>query len=225
MRKDKIIYIIVFLVCVVGCSKNSHKNTELKSEQIMETVDNQQNEIFKSKNKLEEVQNHIVSEESNVSNNINDDILKRYDRDLWNSDIDDELTEIDFDGSLSLFDLTIRDSEDEAYNKLIKHYETIKKDYSFEGINWYTNRGINNGITINDVELAYYKGSLLSFFKDNLSQNQLQNICNMLNVECDISKLNDSEFYKVKSGKWRFYFSHHYGDKYEYYLKDSSIDF
>lgn len=132
---------------------------------------------------------------------------------------------MNFNGYLQVFDLTINDTEEEAYGKLIKNYESIKKECSFEKINWYSNNGMYNDNTINDVELAYYKGNFLSFYKYNLSQEQLQNICNMLNIECDISKLNDSEFYKVKSDKWRIYFSHHHNGIYEYYITDSSIYF
>lgn len=229
MHRTKTALIFLALILILSCNKNTHEHTELNSNLNKETGDNQANKILSSEKKFEEIQNQIISEEFIDSNELKEAEkhcdFKKYDRNLWNSDIDDELFEVNFSGCLYMFDLSISDTEDVAYDKLIKNYESIKKDGSFEGIDWYSDKGMNNGNTVNDFELAYYGGNFLSFFKDNLSEKQLQDICNMFNIECKISELDDAEFYKVKSGKWHIYFSHHYGDKYEYYVKDSSINF
>lgn len=229
MNKIKLPFILIMLFCILGCKKDSSKEINSVSNANIKINDFQSNEIFASEKVQEKLQIDIDSDERLISKKLEkseeESIFKKYNRNSWNSNIDNELNEINFNGYLQVFDLTINDTEEEAYGKLIKNYESIKKECSFEKINWYSNNGMYNDNTINDVELAYYKGNFLSFYKYNLSQEQLQNICNMLNIECDISKLNDSEFYKVKSDKWRIYFSHHHNGIYEYYITDSSIYF
>lgn len=144
-------------------------------------------------------------------------IYKKY-NDNYNSIDEGELPEIKFDGNVEMYDLNVNDTEENAYKKIQKYYKDAKKDYTFEGIVYYTDLGLYSN---NNVVLEYYGGKFLGFRARELTRDQLQAICDKFRVTCYLSRLKDGEFYMVKSGKWRFRFIHNYGTMYEYSIEDA----
>ncbi len=199
-RIIKFICILSLLMTIFGCNKQSVMKNE-------KTDDNQT-----------ESRPLPVQEVSDNDNSNEEFFFKTYT--LGNSVSDELLKEIEFDGKLCLYDLTVNDNEKEAYEKLNKNFNSIVKEVSPENIIYYSEDGVFNKES--DFTLKYYDGKFMSLEKKNLSQNEIQKICDQLNIGCNISKLKGKkEYYKFKAGKFRFRFLLYYG-QYSYYVFDAS---
>lgn len=217
MRKIiKFICILSLLMTIFGCNeqsvmkneKTNDNQTESRPLPVHEVSDNDNsNEEFKENNHLK------VPEKEDEA-----DLFKTYTFDNFVSD--ELLNEIKFDGKLYLYDLTVNDNEEEAFVKLRKHFDNIKKELGNDGVTYYSENGVFDRDA--DFYLGYYNGEFVSFEKKNLSQKEIQKICDQLNIGCDISELcGKEEYYKFKAGKFRFWFLLYYG-QYSYSVFDAS---
>lgn len=221
MHKDiKFIYILSFLMIIFSCNKQSIGKSDKTNNNQSGDGQLSVQEIFDYDNSNTEVEKKSLLEvtEKEETKEKEEDLFKTYTFDNFVSD--ELLKEIEFDGKLCLYDLTVNDTEEEACEKLGKYFDNIKKELGNDGVDYYSENGVFDGEA--DFYLGYYNGKFVSFEKKNLSQQEIQEICDKLNIGCDISKLRGKEeYYKFKAGKFRFWFLLYYG-QYSYSVFDTS---
>lgn len=204
--KFHIMGLCLLLFCV-SCTKDRSNTVSVKDDIETENITLIDNE---KSNTLEEVQKKSKQD-------INGNIV--FNNKTWSPGNKDGVSNIQFSGNLNFYNLNIKDTEDEAKKKI------NASDISFENIN-YLDDGLRTYRVVgllsenNIFTIGYYNKEFAMCSIENLSLQECQNIANDLFINCDISILENNEFFEFYSDSLEIYFSY-YEDEYKFEVFDT----
>lgn len=194
-------------------------------EQVLESNKKSKNKtakiISENKDGLEDsAKDSVISnmELKNPKKDVNGNEVLNYKN--WHPNDTETGMKVQFSGVLGLLNLTVKDSEFEAIAKLVEEnivFENV--NYLDDGLRTYKSEGLFGEDSI--FTIGYYDSEFAMFQIENLSFQECQNIIERLTFKCDISILDDGEFYKFVSDSYEIYFSYS-NSKYQFEIFDTA---
>lgn len=204
---NKFYVIVLFLLISISCNKD--KINKVSSEENIE---------IKNNIALDTKKSSIIDEEQKKSKqDINGNVVFNYK--TWHPGIKDGASNIHFSGSLIFYNLNVKDTENTTKKKLVDgniNFENI--NYLDDGLRTYRVVGLFSEKNI--LTIGYYNKEFAMCNIENLSLQECQNIAKDLFINCDISILEDEEFFEFISDNFEIFFSLYEG-KYNFKVYDT----
>ena len=203
---NKYYVIALFLLICISCTKD--KESKVLSEDNIE---------IRNIVAVATGESDSIDEVKKTKQDINGNVI--FTNKSWSPENKDKASNIQFSGSLVFYNLNVKDTEDITKEKL------VDRNFNFENIN-YLDDGLRTYRVVglfsekNILTIGYYNKEFAMCNIENLSLQECQKIANDLLINCDISILEDNEFFEFISDNFEIFFSHYKG-KYKFEVYDT----